>query len=419
MTKTTHGDVPVTEKLSNGLFHWGWLLFFVGIPFLGWSALGLLFVFIHWAWVRPKASVQASPVAGEEGMLAPDPTPRLYRLAVYSLLTAYALSIIPAVEKVNAFGEGLGFGLLLMFGLTYAFRIEVQQPNWWQSYVWPVPIAGAASALFGLYQYAFVYGFKGRMMGTHGNPNTYSTALMIGLFLGAAALSRYRDWRRWLIAPYAMLIVAALLTTGSRGAWVGVIAGTAIFLLQIFIRQWRVRPRRALLVGFGGTLAAVLVLWIVYSSVNPGTQARMVSIVDVGANQDRVQLYGTMLHMIKEHPWLGVGMGNIRFRYAEFQQSSRGGVHGLAHNYFLQALGETGVFGTLCLILLWIVWLYFGWPAPDSSTAHLLLYSLLAGLLIRDQFDNALSIFYVAFLLNWLGGTLVASGWTMKRGEIA
>lgn len=382
------------------LFHWGWLLFFAGLPFIEWSALGLLLVLAHWAMARPQPVLR---------------TPQLYRLAVFGTLTAYALSIIPAVNRLEAFGESVGFGLLLLFGMTYALRLETHEPGWWQHYVWPVPLAGVAAAGVGLYQYVFIASFRGRMMGVHSNPNVYSTALLIGLFVGAAALWRYNDWRRWLIPPYGAVMIAALLTTGSRGAWVGVLAGVAVFTLLVVANYWRIRPGRAVFLGVGAVLVGVLTVWLVYSNVSPTTQARMASVVDIEANQDRVRLFGTMVNMIKSNPWLGVGMGNIEHRFAEFRVDERMQVFGTAHNYALQVLGETGVIGGLFALLLLFVWFRLGWPDPRESVPLLLLYSLLAAMFVRDLFDNTMTNFYVFFLANWLGGTLVGARTALRE----
>lgn len=382
------------------LFHWGWLLFFAGIPFLGWSALGLLLILIHWAVARPNLSAplpknSASPAA-----------PNLYRVAVLGLLGAYGLSLIPAESMIDALGAVIGFGLLLLFGINYACRLEMLRPGWWRRYIVVVPFTGLANALIGIYQYSKT---PIRVLGLHGNPNAYSTALLISLYLGVAALSLYRDGRRWLIAPYAVIVTAALMATGSRGAWVGAVAGMGVFMILLIAQHWRVHRGRALLIGVGGVLTGVLMLYGVFTSASPSVQARMSSVLSIDANMDRVTLYGTMVRMIKANPLFGVGMGNIKVRFAEFLGAEGGEVHGIAHNYFLQSLGETGIVGTAFLILLWVVWFTRGWPAQGSPPATLLLYSLLVGLLVRDQFDGSLSIFYVAFLLNWLGGTVVGS----------
>lgn len=391
------------------LFHWGWLLFFAGIPFLGWSAPGLLLILFHWATVARSRSVPGLAVSSRRAS-----APILYRVAVWGLVASYAVSVIPAVGKIDALGAGIGFGLLLFLGMNYIFAVEERNPNWWHKYLWCMPFTGLASALLGLYQYVRT---PIRVTGLEENPNAYSTALLVSLYLGAAAFSVYKDFRRWLVIPYVAVLIAALLVTGSRGAWVGAMAGMVVFILLLVVQQWTISRRRALMTGFIGLLIAASIVAIVYTSVGPAIQVRMLSVVDIDANKDRVELYGTMARMIKAHPWFGVGMGNIKFRFAEFMATPRGTVHDIAHNYLLQSLAETGIVGTLFLLLLWVVWLGLGWPAGGSAPALLLLYSLLVGLFVRDQFDGSLSIFYVAFVLNWLGGTLVGARAASNEGK--
>lgn len=387
-------------RLTDLLFHSGWLLFFAGIPFSGLSAPGLLLVLIHWAVARPKLAPDS--LRNPQSVVAY----RLYQTAVIGLIAAYLGSTIVAANRLDALGATIGYGLALLFGSSYAFRLGLKSPGWWRRYLWVVPLSGTAHATLGIVQYVQS---GTRVMGIHGNPNTYSTVLLVGLFLGAAALTHYTDWRRWLTVPYAVVVSVAMLATGSRGAWVGALAGVLAVGVLLLRNMWCLDRRRTVVFGLAGAVLLVLIVGGVYYSASPAMQARMVSIMDIGANQDRVVVYQTMWDMFLDNPLLGVGGNNIKHRFAEYQGNRPGSAHELAHNYFLQSLGETGVVGTGFLVLLWFVWLYYGRPKSGAPTSDLLLYSLGIALLVRDQFDNALTILYLLFLLNWLGGTLVAS----------
>lgn len=390
----------IKVRLTNIFFHSGWLLFFAGIPFSGLSAPGLLLILIHWALVRPKLA----PVARENPRTAA--ALKMYKVAVVGLIVTYLAGIIVSVNRMDAFGAAIGYGLLLLFGSNYALRLELTTPGWWRRYLWVVPVSAAAHAGLGIVQYVQS---GTRAMGIHSNPNAYSTVLLVGLFLGVAALVQYNDRRRWLTVPFVAIVVGALLASGSRGAWVGALTGVLALGALVLHNLWRSDRRRAMMVGTAGVVVGVLIVAALYSMANPRMQARMASIFDLGANQDRVVLYQTMWDMIRDNPVLGVGVNNIKHRFADYQGDRSGVVHVIAHNYFLQSLGETGVVGTTFLVLLWFVWLYYGRPKPGAPTSVLVLYSLAIALLVRDQFDNALTIFYLVFLLNWLGGTLVGA----------
>lgn len=391
------------EGAKGVLFRAGWLLFFAGIPFLNWSAPGLLLVLIHWAWAGAKLRVTDGPH---------DRATVVYRAALFGVLAAYGLSIIPAVNRVHALAEGFGFGLLLLFGFTYAVRMEAAAPGWWRRFLWPIPLTGTAGALVGLWQ-DFQLRPHGsvapRIAGVHENPNAYSTALLFGLFLGVAALLQYRDWRRWLAVPYTLLVGAAMLATGSRGAWVGALVGFGLYGLFSLVSDWGLRRYRKLVLTVAAMLLFVLCLGLVYNAANPWTQARIGSILDIDANHDRIVLWGTMVRLIKDNPWFGVGMGNIKHRFAEYQLDPRRESFGTAHNFILQFLGEVGVVGGVFIALLLVVWFVWGRPDVSSSSTRVLLYCLLAALFARDLFDNALTNFYVFFTANWLGGTLVGA----------
>lgn len=394
-------------RLTDVLLHAGWLLFFAGIPFSGLSAPGILLILIHWAVARP----QLPPAALANPRTAA--AVKWYRIAVFGLLAAYAAGLAVAASPVDALGAGLGNGLLLLFGAVYAFRLEVANPGWWRRYLWVVPLSGAVHAGIGIAQYLES---GTRVMGVHSNPNAYATVLLAALYLGVAALVQYGGRRRWLAVPYTAVMAAGLLVTGSRGAWVGALAGAAVFGALALRGVWRANRRRALAAGAAGLVLAGLAVGAVYAAADAPMQRRMASIFDLNANQDRVVLYQTMWDLISDNPVLGVGVNNIKHRFAEYQGDRGGPVFDIAHNYFLQSLGETGIVGTVFLLLLWFVWLYYGLPPVGAPAPRLLLYSLAVALLVRDQFDGALTIFYLAFLLNWLGGTLTAAA-AERRAE--
>src|SRR5690606_10387605 len=147
------------------------------------------------------------------------------------------------------------------------------------------------------------------------NPHAYSTVLLAALYLGVAALVQYGGRRRWLAVPYAAVMAAGLLATGSRGAWVGALAGAAVFGALALRGVWRANRRRALAAGAAGLVLAGLAVGAVYAAADAPMQRRMASIFDLNANQDRVVLYQTMWDLISDNPVLGVGVNNIKHRF--------------------------------------------------------------------------------------------------------
>lgn len=384
-----------SARWTDVLFHAGWLLFFAGIPMLGWSSLGLLLLLIHWAvGRRGRASAEF------------DRPPGVYPWAVWGLIFSFFLSSALAASKYDAFGTSLGYALAHLFGLSYAYRLQRQRPGWYVRYLWVVPVTGAMHAAYGLYQFA--EGMT-RAVGVHENPNAFGTAMLIAQFLGVMALAMEKGRRRWLVVPYVALTTGGLLASGSRGSWLGVAAGAVVFAATYArVRREQLRSHRVKAVA-----VVVLLALVVGASVavwgNDYLQRRFESIFTLDRNQDRIVLYRTVWNMFKAYPLTGVGPNNIKHHYDDFVVvDGRHTHHGMAHNMFLQSLAETGIVGTAFLLLLLYAWFVVGFPR-GGSPASLGLYALLAALVVRDQVDGVSVNLYILFLMTWLGATLIAS----------
>jgi|GEM_PF-2585343 len=375
-------------------FRIGWPLFFAGVPFKGWSTPGLFLLVVDWLLTR-------------RGLRAELPT--TYRVAVLSLVGVFILTSAAAAHPLEAFGTALGFTLTLLFGADYSFRLaraglaDVVLSR----YLWPASIAGTIHALLGIHQYITTHA---RAAGTTINPNHFGTLMVIAGFIGAAYLVPRRNWLKWLSIPYGLIILAGLLVSGSRGSWVATVAGLVVVAGLHLRKIYREHPRRGLRTTIRYLFLALVIGATVFHMAGATFQDRVLSIFDVESNMDRVTIYRTMVRLIADHPWLGVGLNNIKYEYGRYRLDERLAIHGLAHNMFLQVLGETGIFGLMSVVFLLGLWLVRGFPSSGARKDVLWLYALLVALLVRDQFDGTLLNLNLAFLLNWLGATLVGYG---------
>lgn len=369
----------------------GWPLFFAGVPFQGWSTPGLLLLVVDWVLARRRLRAEL---------------PTTYRIAVLSLVAVFVLTSAAASRPFEAFGTALGFTLTLLFGADYSFRLARMGLTGvvLSRYLWPVPIAGTLHALLGIYQYITT---NARAAGTTINPNHFGTLMIIAGFLGAAYLLPKRNWMRWLSIPYGLIILAGLLVSGSRGSWVAAVVGLVVVTGLHLRKICREHPGRGLRTTLIWLIAAVVIGAAIFQLAGATFQVRVLSIFDVESNMDRVIVYRTMGRLIADHPWLGVGLNNIKYEYGQYRIDEKLKIHGMAHNMFLQVLGETGIFGLIATCFLLGFWLVRGFPLPGAPRDLWWLYALLVALLVRDQFDGTLLNLNLAFLLNWLGATLV------------
>ena len=144
-------------------------------------------------------------------------------------------------------------------------------------------------------------------------------------------------WCRWLLS------VAALALTYIRGAWIGFALSAGLTLLT---------ARRRLL-----TVVSVVAVLIVLLLALPGTLQRARTIGDLSdpTTADRVAMIRAGLHMLRDYPVLGTGIGLVKQlypRYATPDAIRRSTGH--LHNTPLQILVERGAPGLLAWLAIWV-----------------------------------------------------------------
>ncbi len=294
-------------------------------------------------------------------------------------------------------------------------------------------IAGGAEAAIGVYQFLFRVGPEGfslfgqfmRAYGTFEQPNPFAgyLGLIIPVALGIAmaAVSGYRfqisgshvlklgtwnlkleTWGLGVLAALSLAVMlAALLMSWSRGAWLGVGAALVITIV--------VQSRRAFVLSV--ITAFVLTFIILLSSINiiPSVIAERFSgigdyfgVFDVRgikvddanfAIVERMAHWQAAMEMYVDHPVLGIGIGNYAPVYPAYALPRWSDPLGHAHNYYLNIAAETGTIGLLAYLLLWGAAVWQGWRAVRVT--HGWRRSVAAGLLgmivalsIHNAFDN-------------------------------
>jgi O-antigen ligase len=198
---------------------------------------------------------------------------------------------------------------------------------------------GSIAALIGIVQYAML-GYddtEHRPRGLLGHYMTYSGVLMLITCAAVARLAyRTREWVWPAIAVPALLVALSL--TYTRSAWVGSILAITMLLAM--------RNKRLLL--------AIPALVVMAALLAPaGIRQRATSMFDMNdpANRDRRAMLTAGIHMIKDHPLLGVGMNMVPRVYLQYRTADavdRAGAAGPEtrshlHNVPLQIAAERGL----------------------------------------------------------------------------
>jgi O-antigen ligase len=176
--------------------------------------------------------------------------------------------------------------------------------------------------------------WAGRPFSTFGHPNLFGfyCAIVCAMLFAVIVCSESR-LRRKMALGLSLLGMMGVLSSGSRGAWMGLAAVVAILTLTGYLRA------RYLLIG---AALAVLMLYVL-SSLNPVGSGHVSEFGDETVGT-RMQLWRAAFIMFLSQPLTGVGWMNYTPRLTSFiDWRDLPADH--AHSTYLSCLAETGVIG--------------------------------------------------------------------------
>ncbi len=200
-----------------------------------------------------------------------------------------------------------------------------------------------------IHVYLAVWGIANKGRGVAGfldDENDFCMTMnMVIPFALVPILSERQRTRRVLYVAVAGLFLVAIVTSLSRGGFVGLAAVGLFWLLR---SSKRVRAVTAV-----GVLAALAVAfapdryWDEVRSIREGTQDR--------TGEERVYEWKIGGLMFRDNPIFGVGQGNFPYRFREYEAQAgfREGLHGrsragrAAHSLYFTLLPELGIMGAL------------------------------------------------------------------------
>jgi putative inorganic carbon (HCO3(-)) transporter len=237
-------------------------------------------------------------------------------------------------------------GLSLLLLLPIAMELMDTPPRG-RAVLLALGASGCALSLLGFWQFVNDRGsdINARISGTLSHWMTFSGLALLSacVLLGLA----FEERGRWRIAGLAALLpLAAMLLTYTRGVWVGLVAALVFYLA---VR----RPR--------GLLLIPPAVFVVFLLMPREIQDRMRSIGDLSdsTSRDRIAMARAGMHMVADHPLFGVGPDMVQRLYPLYRQPDavRLQVPHL-HNNILQIAAGNGLPAAaayLCLVGLFVV----------------------------------------------------------------
>ncbi len=233
-------------------------------------------------------------------------------------------------------------------------------------------VCGAIVSFIGIYQYIIGVeplatwedtnseNIHSRVYSTLGNPN-----LLAGFLLPILPLSIVLPFKincnlfmRLLSLLCSGAMLACIMFTGSRGGYIGLIAGFTIGLIAyvIFFIKSNRKIKKRYLIGF--IFTGLITLSIAAYFLFPIFIERLSTIFTIrehSSNSYRVNVWLACLKMLKDNWIIGIGPGNNTFRlsYGLYMISGFDALG--AYNIFLEFAIETGIFGCLSFLCIFLI----------------------------------------------------------------
>lgn len=199
------------------------------------------------------------------------------------------------------------------------------------------------------------------------NTNTYVRLLFPGIFLTPIFIAEIRSRvLKPIMAATIGICSVALIMTVARGAVLGALAGGVVFFLTL--RRIPIRTKLAILAA-GVVLTTVTVFFSGRLGAREAWAGRTSPEMLASGAQIRYWRWMAAFDAAREHPVVGVGMGNEPAMYA-----SKGLPPTESHNDIISSLVMTGVAGMLCYLGV----LVLGWRSLWRLPKGLLRSGLLA-----------------------------------------
>jgi len=266
-----------------------------------------------------------------------------------------------------------------------------------------------------------------RAGGPVGEPNRYAQILLV--LLPLAYFKARREPRRWLrlaLSGCGLLILAGVLLTYSRGAFVTLVALVALLAVTRSIRLRFLAFLTAAVIAAVVALAPGYVLRIATLQETPGLLQGTRASPTEDVMRSRLTEMLAAWSVFMDHPFLGVGPGQYEPVYSMRYMSNPDiafkeiGRARRAHNLYFELAAETGIFGLACFLAivgliqfrLWRAWRRWRGEREELAGLAMGFFIAICGYLVSALF---LHLSYQRYF--WLLLGLAAAALHILRSE--
>lgn len=252
------------------------------------------------------------------------------------------------------------------------------------------------------------------------HPN--STGTFVAMFSPIAVAITVRSWReqqivRTIFTISALVVmVAALILTTSRGAWLGLIIATGLWVLWLIVGRVSPDLRLSQTIVFTVLVATMLVLGVVTIALVPsGAEILADNLPGPPVVSSRLELIRGAVALVGDFPFTGGGLGAFPGLFSQYFRVVPSFLLGHSHNLILDVSVEQGIVGAAAFLVVMagsLVTMFLA-LSKISHEHSLLLGAALVGLvaaLVHGLVDDVLyglASTPMLFLLPGLGVALV------------
>ena len=185
----------------------------------------------------------------------------------------------------------------------------------------------------------------GAIFGPYINHNHYAGLLeMLLPIAGAYVLALpQRHPLRWLGAFSVLIAFASVELSGSRGGVIALVIESAIFVF-VFGRSRLFGKRRIAAISAIAAVSGVAILMIIAPPEVLERYQTLIKSPDLTTGM-RTQMAADTLHIFRDHPFIGTGLGSFETVYPRYQTVFPDRIVEHAHNDFAELAAETGLVG--------------------------------------------------------------------------
>ncbi|MGB2867167.1 MAG: O-antigen ligase family protein [Bacteroidota bacterium] len=232
-----------------------------------------------------------------------------------------------------------------------------------------------------------------RSVGFNGFYLTFAGFAMSVFFLAASFFIETKSKVRWLLGAAALAAFLAVVGTFARSIWLS-------FLVAIPASGF-LRGRKMGLILTGSFIVVIAAVFLIM----PDIRHRAFSIMDISANETRLNLWKTSIKISNDFPILGIGEDNFDYYFERYRVEGYYDATGHPHNDYFSALVQSGYPGLLAFIAIWVVAIragYRSWRSATDPTTRAVIAGAMMGILgfmVGSFFQNYYGTF--ANCLGW------------------